>query len=213
MRRCLLLIALVALVLGARPQGTAACSILLVSPDQRASVVQDTTDRVKIIVRGKVVGVGPIAVDGRYYQQLTLNVTTSWRGRSVAQTTVVGVSLSSDTSLATTIGVFTGTGPQIPCGGAQHRVGNDLIVFATDAGRGNCVSQPTPHRAIPLRRPPACSSARVLRRRPRHRCSRPSSPCSSARSPGWRSSGCAISARAGSVVTGRGAVAVAVARR
>ncbi len=135
-RRFCFLIALVALALGARPQVAAACSILPVPPDQQARVVQDTIDRAGLIVRGTVVGARPVALDGRYYQQLTLDVTTAWRGTSATQVTVVGASISSDTSLASTIGVFTGNVPVPPCGSSPRAVGDDLLVFAQDDGEG-----------------------------------------------------------------------------
>jgi len=137
MRRFFLLIALVALALGARPQVAAACSILPVPPDQRASVMQDTIDRANIIVRGKVVGVGAVAVDGRYYQQLTLDVIMSWRGWSAAQVKVVGPTLSGDIGIASTLGVFTGTAPPPACGTAPYAAAADLLIFAQDDGQGH----------------------------------------------------------------------------
>jgi len=144
-RRFFLLIALAALVLSVRPQIAAACSMLPVPPDQQARAVQDTIARASVIAQGTVVGARPIAVDGRYYQQLTLDVTTSWRGASATQVTVVGSSLSGDISLASTIGVFTGNAPTPPCGagprprrGSSPRaVGDDLLVFAQDDGAGH----------------------------------------------------------------------------
>ncbi len=136
-RRFFLLIALAALVLSVRPQIAAACSMLPVPPDQQARAVQDTIARASVIAQGTVVGARPIAVDGRYYQQLTLDVTTSWRGASATQVTVVGSSLSGDISLASTIGVFTGNAPTPPCGSSPRAVGDDLLVFAQDDGAGH----------------------------------------------------------------------------
>jgi hypothetical protein len=135
-RRFFLLVALAALVLSVRPQIAAACSMLPVPPDQQARAVQDTIARASVIAQGTVVGARPIAVDGRYYQQLTLDVTTSWRGASATQVTVVGSSLSGDISLASTIGVFTGNAPTPPCGSSPRAVGDDLLVFAQDDGAG-----------------------------------------------------------------------------
>jgi hypothetical protein len=136
-RRLCLLLALVALALGARPPSAAACSILPVPPDQQARAVQDTIAGADLIARGTVVGTRPIAVDGRYYQQLTLNVITSWRGAPATRVTVVGPTLSADTGLASTIGVFTGTAPTPPCGASPPAVGDDLLVFARDDDKGH----------------------------------------------------------------------------
>ncbi len=137
MRRYLrLLFVLVALALGVRPPLAAACSILPVPPEQRGRMVQDTIDRADLIVRGTVVGTRPVAVDGRYYQQLTLDVVTTWRGGSAARVTVVGAPLTFDTSIASTIGVFTGTAPPSPCSSSPPTVSDDLLVFARDEGKG-----------------------------------------------------------------------------
>ena len=136
-RRFFLLVALAALVLSVRPQIAAACSMLPVPPDQQARAVQDTIARASVIAQGTVVGARPIAVDGRYYQQLTLDVTTSWRGGSAVQVTVIGALLTFDTGIASTIGVFTGNAPTPPCGSSPRAVGDDLLVFAQDDGAGH----------------------------------------------------------------------------
>lgn len=137
MRRSLsLLFVLIALALGVRPPPAAACSILPVPPEQRARMVQDTIDRADLIVQGTVVGTRPVAVDGRYYQQLTLDVVTTWRSGSAARVTVVGAPLTFDTSIASTIGVLTGTASPPPCGSSPPAVGADLLVFARNEGKG-----------------------------------------------------------------------------
>ncbi len=136
-RRFFLLVALAALVLSVRPQIAAACSMLSVPPDQQARAVQDTIARASVIAQGTVVGARPIAVDGRYYQQLTLDVTTSWRGGSAVQVTVIGALHTFDTGIASTIGVFTGNAPLLPCGSSPHSIGDDLLVFAQDDGAGH----------------------------------------------------------------------------
>jgi len=204
-RRFFLLVALAALVLSVRPQIAAACSMLPVPPDQQARAVQDTIARASVIAQGTVVGARPIAVDGRYYQQLTLDVTTSWRGASATQVTVVGSSLSGDISLASTIGVFTGNAPSATICSSSPRT----------MARAICASRPPHRRATRWRRPSARNSARGLLRRPRHRRSRFSSYCS-ARSPRllvWRSSECDAGPRSGFGAAERGAGAVAVAWR
>lgn len=137
MRRLFLLIALSALVLAVRPQSAAACSILPVPPEQRARAVQDTIARASVIARGTVTGTRPVAVGGRYYQQLTLEITTSWRGRPAAQMTIVGPILSGDISIASALGVFTGTAPLPACGTSPYAIGDDLLIFATDDGTGH----------------------------------------------------------------------------
>ncbi len=136
-RRFCFLIALVALALGARPQAAVACSILPVPPDRQARVVQDTIDQAELIARGTVVDARPAALNGRYYQQLTLDIATTWRGTSATQVTIIGASLSSDTSLASTIGVFTGNAPMPPCGSSPRAVGDDLLVFAQSDRAGH----------------------------------------------------------------------------
>ena len=135
-RRCCFLIALVALALAARPQAIAACSILPVPPEQQARMVQDTIDRADLIARATVVGTRPVAVDGRYYQQLTLGIAVSWRGASTARVTVVGPTLSADTGPGSILGVFSGTAPVPACGTAPRAVGDDLLILARHDGEG-----------------------------------------------------------------------------
>ncbi len=135
-RRLVFLLALIILALGASPQSVAACSILPAPPDQQARAVQDTIDRAGLIVRGTVVGARPVAVDGRYYQQLTLAVVTSWRGVPVDRVTIVGPSLTTDTGPASTLGVFTGRAPVPMCGPWPRAVGDDLLIFARNDGQG-----------------------------------------------------------------------------
>jgi len=91
-------------------------------------MVQDTIDRADLIAHGTVVGTRPVAVNGGYYQQLTLAVATTWWGAPTAQVTVVGGLLTIDTSPASTLGAFTGTAPLPACGNPPHAVGDDLLV-------------------------------------------------------------------------------------
>ena len=139
MRRSFICACLVvaALALGARPQSAAACSILPTPTDQQARALQDTIDRADLIVRGKVAGTRPVAVAGRYYQQLTIDVARSWRGAPVAQVTVVGSLLTYDTGIASTIGAFTGTASPPACGRSPRAIGDDLVVFAQGDGAGH----------------------------------------------------------------------------